>query len=288
MHRAGLVHRDVKPGNVMIAPGGRVVLMDFGLVLPHADRLGHRTTAGSMQYMAPEALRGRVVEGTAPLLDVYALGVLAYELLCGIIPFDGEEVRDLYRAKVRKPVPSVASRRSDVPPALGDLIAQLMAPDSQERPPGVEAALWQLAALRAAVGASPEARPFTVLIVDDDEDMRRALALYVRAAAGDVMIETAGEGRGAIRAVRRRVPNLLLVDLDLPDINGLEVIMLLRGMQIGDACSIVSVSGRASPADVELLQQLGVRSLMKGPLLMTQLGEIVQGLVSTRAVGSAR
>ena len=276
VHGAGLVHRDVKPGNVMLAPGGRVVLMDFGLVLPHADRAGHRTAAGSLQYMGPESLTGDIVEGAAALLDVYAFGVLAYELLCGIAPFDGGDTRELYRAKMREPVPPVARLRPDVPPALGELVAQMMAPDPQERPQGAEVVLWQLRALRARVSAAPEARPFSVLIVDDDADMRRALALYVRAAAPAAEIETTGEGRQAIRAVRRRVPDLLLLDLDLPDINGIEVCMLLRGMQLGDACLIVSVSSRATRADVELLQQLGVRSLEKGPTLVTQLSEIIQ------------
>jgi serine/threonine protein kinase len=276
VHGAGLVHRDVKPGNVMLAPGGRIVLMDFGLVLPHADRAGHRTAAGSQQYMAPEALTGDVVEGAAALLDVYAVGVLAYELLCGIVPFDGADLNEIYRAKVRKPVPPVSRWRPDVPLALGELVAQLMAPEPQERPQGAEAVLWQLRALRARVGAAPEARPFSVLIVDDDEDMQRALALYVRAAASGAEIETTGNGRQAIRAVRRRVPDLLLVDLDLPDINGIEVCMLLRGMRLGDACLIVSISSRATRADVELLQQLGVRSLEKGPALVSQLAEIIE------------
>ena len=275
VHGAGLVHRDVKPGNVMLAPGGRVVLMDFGLVLPHADRAGHRTAAGSLQYMGPESLTGDIVEGAAALLDVYAIGVLAYELLCGIAPFDGADAQALYRAKMRKPVPSVLWLRADAPPALDELVTQLMAPDPQERPQGAEAVVWQLRSLRARVSAAPEARPFSVLIVDDDEDMRRMLALYVRAAAAGAEIETTGEGRHAIRAVRRRVPDLLLVDLDLPDINGIEVCMLLRGMRLGDACLIVSVSGRATKADVELLQQLGVRSLEKGPELMTQLAAII-------------
>jgi eukaryotic-like serine/threonine-protein kinase len=275
VHGAGLVHRDVKPGNVMLAPGGRVVLMDFGLVLPHADRAGHRTAAGSLQYMGPESLTGDIVEGAASLLDVYAVGVLAYELLCGIAPFDGADARELYRAKMRRPVPSVLWLRADAPPALDELVKQLMAPDPQERPQGAEAVLWQLRSLRARVSSAPDARPFTVLIVDDDEDMRRMLALYVRAAAAGAEIETTGEGRHAIRAVRRRVPDLLLVDLDLPDINGIEVCMLLRGMRLGDACLIISVSGRATKADVELLQQLGVRSLEKGPELVTQLAEII-------------
>ena len=282
VHRTGLVHRDVKPGNIMLAPGGRVVLMDFGLVLPHADRAGHRTAAGSLQYMAPESFTREVVEGAAALLDVYSLGVLAYELLCGIAPFDGSEAQELYDAKVRLPGPHVASRRPDVPAKLDELVAQLMLPNPQDRPQGAEPVLWQLRSLRARLGAGGDPRPFSVLIVEDDEDARRALALYVRAAAPEAEIETTGEGRQAVRSVRRRVPDLLLVDLDLPDINGIEVCMLMRGMQLGDACQIVSVSGRATRADIELLQQLGVRSLEKGPALMAQLAQVVERLPRTR------
>src|SRR5580693_7839443 len=105
--------------------------------------------------------------------------------------------------------------------------------------------------------------------------MRSALTLYVRAAAPDAEIETIGDGKHAIRSVRRRVPDLLLLDLDLPDINGIEVCMLLRGMQLGDGCMVVSVSGRATRADIELLPHLGVRSLEKGPALMTDLVALV-------------
>jgi len=276
VHRAGLAHRDVKPGNVMLAPAGRVVLMDFGLVLPHADRAGHRSVAGSLQYMAPEALSGDVAEGAASLVDVYALGVLAYELLTGVAPFDGGEPVELYRAKTRAKQPRVSQYRPDVPAALDDLVAQLMAPDAPDRPQGAEAALWQLRALRTSIGQGGEVRPFSVLVVDDDADMRAALSLYVRAAAPDAEVEETADGRQAVRAVRRRVPDLLLLDLDLPDINGIEVCMLLRGMQLGDACMVVSVSGRATKADVELLQQLGVRSLEKGPELMTELAALVK------------
>jgi eukaryotic-like serine/threonine-protein kinase len=276
VHQAGLAHRDVKPGNVMLAPAGRVVLMDFGLVLPYADREGHRSVAGSLRYMAPEALSGDVGEGAASLVDVYALGVLAFELLTGVAPFDGTDAPHLYQAKTRGPTPHAREHRADIPAALDALVAQLMAPEPTDRPPGAEAALWQLRALRARVGQGAGTRPFSVLVVDDDADMRAALSLYVRAAAPDAEIESTGEGRQAVRAVRRRVPDLLLLDLDLPDMSGLEVCMLLRGMQLGDACMIVSVSSRASRADVELLQQLGVKSLMKGPTLMTELVELVQ------------
>jgi CheY-like chemotaxis protein len=275
VHRAGLAHRDIKPANVMLAPGARVVLMDFGLVLPHADRAGHRSVAGSVQYMAPEALTGDVAEGAANLVDVYALGVLAFELLSGVLPFGGAQPIDAYRSKTSAVLPRLSGVRGDVPEALSDLTAQMMAVDPNDRPQAAEAVLWQLRAIRGAVGSGGAARRFTVLVVDDDPDMREALSLYVRAAAADADIEAIGNGSQAVRSVRRRVPDLLLLDLDLPDINGIEVCMLLRGMQLGDACTIVSVSARATPADVDLLEQLGVRSMGKGPTLMNDLAQLV-------------
>jgi CheY-like chemotaxis protein len=223
-----------------------------------------------------------VAEGGSAQLDVYALGVLGFELLAGIVPFEAETPLDLYKEKKKLPGPRIDVHRTDVPVGLRDALSQLMAPDPQERPQGAEAALWQLRAIRTRVASGEAPRPFSVLIVDDDEDMRDALALYVRAAAPDAEIEKTGEGKQAVRSVRRRVPDLLLLDLDLPDINGLEVLMLLGGMQLGSDCMVVSVSGRATPADVVLLEQLGVRSLDKGPTLMTDLVGIVKEMRPAR------
>jgi serine/threonine-protein kinase len=277
VHRAGLAHRDVKPANVMLAPGGRVVLMDFGLVLPHADRVGLKSVAGSVDYMAPEALAGTVAEGATHLVDLYALGVLAFEVITGVMPFDRTGGGASPRGRPRR----IESFRGDVSEPLRAWVDQALAPDPEDRPQSAEAVVWQLRALRGKLAHAPP-KPFSVLVVDDDEDMRAALTLYVRAVVPDAEVETTGEGGQALRSVRRRVPDLLLVDLDLPDMNGVEVCMILRGMRLGEACVIVSVSGRASAADVDLLHQLGVRALQKGPRLMDELTSLVQKMRSAR------
>src|SRR5215472_5582762 len=270
VHRAGIAHRDIKPANIMLAPGNRTVLMDFGLMLAEIDTPRRDVVFGSLGYMAPEALTAKDDRGEGFLLDVYALGVVAYEVLTGVLPFQAEDADALYRLQIG-PTPHVSHARSDLPAALNDLVRELLRPDPAARPQSAEAVLWQLRKIRDHARASGLDEPFSALIVDDDEDMHRPLSLYVRMAVPSAVVEAVTTGVAALRAVRKKVPHLCLLDLDLPDMNGIEVCMHLRGMQLGDRCLIVSVSGRATEADVALLSQLGVEFVEKGPELMNQL-----------------
>jgi CheY-like chemotaxis protein len=114
--------------------------------------------------------------------------------------------------------------------------------------------------------------PWKILVVDDDPDIRRVAALALERIGGfGVLLAASASEALALTAVEA-----------LPDMNGIEVCMLLRGMELGDGCMIVSVSGRATRADVELLQQLGVRSLEKGPTLMSELAALVGSIRPAR------
>jgi len=129
IHRLDVVHRDVKPSNIMLAPGGRVVLMDFGAaryvgqVTQH-----HRHVLGTVGYMAPEQGRGQAPD---PGSDVYAAGVVLYELLAGRRPFEAENLMTLM-ARVLEESPPPIER--DLPDGLEDLVHRCLAKDAADRP----------------------------------------------------------------------------------------------------------------------------------------------------------
>jgi eukaryotic-like serine/threonine-protein kinase len=153
VHGAGMAHCDVKPANVMLA-GSRVVLTDFGIFRPesrHDPEEGQGDVVmGSPPYMAPETITNTIALGEAYLVDVYALGVVAFELLTGMLPFwDPRPIRVL-QMHVSLPVPDPTLLRSDVPPRLACLVRAMLAKDPTSRPQQMEEVSWQLRGLPAA------------------------------------------------------------------------------------------------------------------------------------------
>ena len=284
VHRAGLAHRDVKPDNVMLTPDHRIVLMDFGLVLPEYHVASQTRIAGSPPYMAPEALDNTVQPGAGRLLDLYALGVVAFEMLTNTLPVEGENVAQLYDHHHTQAVPNVRERRMGIPQKLADLITELLSKDPNDRPQSAEAVAWRLRAMRdgfdeaqRAVTIVPESEEMRVLIAEDNKDVARVLQFYVKQILGDaVKIETAVDGEAAMAAIRRREPDLLLLDLHMPKMNGIEVCMALRGERLAERTTIISVSAGAQDDDKQLLYQLGIHHFVeKGTQLKDRLSAAI-------------
>jgi serine/threonine protein kinase/regulator of sirC expression with transglutaminase-like and TPR domain len=149
-HAAGIVHRDVKPANVMLLPDGGVKVLDFGLAKPRDLSLtAPRAVMGTVAYMAPEQIRGVAADARA---DVWALGVVLYEMLTGRRPFDGEADISIAHAIVHDEPVLPSTLRADVPPAVERVVCALLEKERERRPPtsaAVEAMLSEAAQGRA-------------------------------------------------------------------------------------------------------------------------------------------
>lgn len=131
-HARGIVHRDIKPGNILLAQDGRVQVTDFGIAraIAEAQMTLPGTTLGSVQYMSPEQARG---ETATERSDIYSLGVVLFEMLAGRRPFEGDSAASIALARLSPPVPMPSAYRAGIPPVLEAICRKAMAIDPAER-----------------------------------------------------------------------------------------------------------------------------------------------------------
>ena len=131
-HRHGVVHRDVKPGNLMRSRDGMVKLADFGIAkaAEQSDITKVGSVLGTAAYLAPEQARG---ESAGPASDMYALGVVAYQLLAGRLPYDAASLTDLARLQDAGPPPRLDEVSPDIPPTLAATVARSLHREPEHR-----------------------------------------------------------------------------------------------------------------------------------------------------------
>jgi serine/threonine-protein kinase len=156
-HSRKVVHRDVKPANIMFDHDGRVMLTDFGIskALQSAGNLtGTGMIVGTPHYMAPEQAKGQPVDGRA---DQYSLGIVGYRLLSGQLPFSGDSVHTILYKHIFEPAPNVAALRPGIPRNLTDAIQRALSKEPAERFPTMEA--FAEAVRGAATGSADATTP---------------------------------------------------------------------------------------------------------------------------------
>ncbi|OLD20752.1 MAG: hypothetical protein AUJ01_03655 [Acidobacteria bacterium 13_1_40CM_3_65_5] len=189
-HRQGVVHRDVKPANVMIEESGWAYVCDFGVARAFGSVSLTQTGAslGTPRYMAPEQVEGKPVDGRC---DQYSLGILVWEALTGALPFTGESVGELIRKHLLETAPRLSDVRSDIPIHVSDAVGRALSKNPAERFPDVAAFIRALggeaerrisAAFLSAKAASVHALADALTIRLPQRGRRRTLAWSAVAA----------------------------------------------------------------------------------------------------------
>ena len=195
-HRAGIVHRDLKPANVFMAQrdgGGNeaIKLLDFGIaILSDSDKPDHRLTMtgmvlGTPHYMAPEQARGE--KELTDAVDIYAVGVILYEMICKTVPYEADNYNLLIYQLLAGEYVRPSVHRADLPPALEDIILRAMALKPWDRFAGAEDFIDALEPFRSGRHASPSVR---IPRLRTRPDQRREIAL------SNTLSATTGEQTG--------------------------------------------------------------------------------------------
>src|SRR5690349_9433913 len=172
-HDRGVIHRDLKPQNIMMNKRGEVVIMDFGLAAIADQLSGNEVRNGTPAYMAPEQLRGA---GVTARSDLYALGLVLYELFTGKRPYDAKTVGQMIALQESGQLTSMTSIASDVDPAVEKAIRRCLDPEPSRRPAtalAVAAALPGGDPLAAALAAGETPSPELVAAAGETEGLAR-------------------------------------------------------------------------------------------------------------------
>jgi serine/threonine-protein kinase len=292
-HRHGLVHRDVKPGNILVAGetgSEHAFLTDFGLskTIAAAEEDLTRTgfAMGTADYMSPEQARGVEVDARA---DVYALGCVLFKALTGKVVFERDSDVEKMWAHVQDGPPWLLDIRPELPWALGDVVAGALAKQPSERPRSAGAfAREAVAALeRGDDGARDRApgAPLRVVVADDSVLLRTGVAGVLQAAGFDVVAQ-AGDADELMREVRAHRPDVAVVDIRMPPTHtneGLEAARVIREELPGTGVLVLSQYVEMTYA-VELLGESaeGVGYLLKdrvadGDSLANAVRQVGQG-----------
>jgi serine/threonine-protein kinase len=216
-HRKGIIHRDVKPDNLMISESGSIKIGDMGLARGLNEKVGpeeETSVIGTPHYIAPEQVLGRPADFRC---DIYSLGATMYRMLAGVTPFNAPSVRDLVNRKVREDAALVTEHTPEVPRPLAQILALMMARDPDRRYQTMGEVVSALEAFqKGQVGTGEIRREHTTALQTIVQDRRllagSAAALIVFLIGGAWALSSLFREPSQTHAIRDSGPNLELAD----------------------------------------------------------------------------
>ncbi len=320
VHRSGVVHRDIKPANIMLTDDGRrTVIMDFGLVRNVEIEHEMRSLVGTPAYMAPEIAEGRMGADRSPLVDIYSFGVSAYEILTGSLPFNGKTWVEIVRKHITEVPPFASERRPGLPEKLDEIIfrtlskdpndrykncsemieeltfvAQMAVSDDDRNPASITTKKRRLSGMRFSSAPPKPARSTPIsssrgklLVVDPDSAFRSVVHEVAKSSVPGCRVYSATDGAMALKMFDEIRPNVLILDLSLPEVNGLEVAATIRGDRINDTVSIIIVSETGGRRELDILKRLKINRYLAKPVDRDQLADELRPLLE-RPISSLR
>jgi len=272
IHDAGAVHLDLKPGNVLIGPAFRIAVTDLGLARRTAQ--GSRTDTpapgGTPTHMAPELIfRNERKEPDWPRADIYSLGVLAYELLSGRLPFESDSMSSILMQQITATPVRPSEVRAELSPNFDGPIMAALSKDPQSRPRSATAFYQSLATVRGST--RPPASIVRILVADDDGTFRALARSILSSSIPGAEVTCVADGDQALAAIDRQPPAVVLLDLQMPGMNGLEVMAAMHSIPRSSRPRVVVATAVGTVHDWKILSELEADAFLVKPVTPPQL-----------------
>lgn len=282
IHATGTIHRDLKPSNLLIDSKFRVAVGDFGLARAPDPSAPNGPLVGTASYMAPETAFGEETTHEEAR-DIYALGCIAYEMLCGRPPFVGETDMNVLTQHVLQAPEPPSVRRPGIPPALDDVVLKALAKNVDER--------WLSAsafrdALLAAQRSSGD--PERILVADDDPDWRQLLVSALVSRFPSSVIDQVADGAAALEAFREKPYSVVLVDLEMPELDGTRLTVLLRAIDSAHRTPIIVLTAAGGPSEWKRLSAVGADAFLVKPVDAEDVELVIRRTLKERLAAPAK
>lgn len=257
-HHLDILHRDIKPGNILLAEDGTPRLTDFGLA--HLGDHPALTAAGSIlgtfYYLSPEACYNHKLDARA---DIWSFGVVLYEMLTGQLPFRGDSPLEIIWAVKNQPLPDPGWRQENIPSELVDLLRKMLMKDRLARMNSARLVGAELEMIQKRLKASGErqnvkaglpadsqpaaANKIRVLIVDDHAVVRQGLRTFIDLQEDMQVIGEGANGAEAVALAENLQPDVILLDLVMPGVGGVEAAGMIQKCSPGSRVLILTSFG---------------------------------------------
>jgi len=276
-HAEKIIHKDLKPGNIIIDKHMRPIILDFGLSRSTVTEIDTHITQkgeifGTPDYMAPEQFLDETIDHRT---DIYALGVILYELFTGSLPFQGETQFKTAFFHINNKPAEPRELNENIPEFLDRAILKCLEKKPDQRYQTVDDLFQDL--YFESWGLFPKEQTKTILVADDDENIRLILGKTFETAAYKIIY--AQDGEETIQKCLHDKPDLLIVDIMMPKMSGLQVLEFLLSNPTTEQMDIIVISAKTDREFRSYIKSIGIKHFLTKPFNLMKLSDLVDTIL---------